>query len=194
MWLKIRSRADAEQMVSQKGSVLTELTITMPILVAVIIGITDLGRAINTYAILNQIAREASRVASDMEELEPGTFVHIARATSETHCDPPGLTSTDSCFNHLVVQRRVMHMVSWTRLETQPESIRVTTELVGEDGSDIENTISVVIEGSFDGLFPLFDGLPIRAVVRSPYLYTVSGTAMNVGCPEGSTSASCQMF
>lgn len=171
---------------------MTEFAVTMPLLIAFLMGMTDLSRAINGYFILSQISREAARVGSSMEDLELGTYTHIPRAIDELHCDPTSSNVTNSCLNHLILQRRVLQMLSWHALPLTPGQTYIQTQLIGETGGSTENSVEFSINSRFDAIFPIFDGLTISTSVRAPYLYTTSGTPNNYGCPTGSVHVNCR--
>ncbi|MDD2943821.1 MAG: pilus assembly protein [bacterium] len=171
---------------------MTEFTLALPLLLMFIVGIVDLTRAVNAYFIVSQICRESVRTAAAIEGLEVGTFNHIVRAIDERHCNPTSAATTNSCLNQLIVQTRARQFLEWHGLPLVANQTFLSSELVGDNGSPLANSVVFRITAQYEAIFPLFDNLTIARSVRSPYLYVSSGTVMAVGCPPGSPDNNCQ--
>jgi hypothetical protein len=83
---------------ASRGSVLVEAIIGLPVMLALVFGIIELGHAVDTRLVLAAVSREGASIGSRQQPLQPGIANLIARAA-----EPVDLTSADA----LVVVSRI---------------------------------------------------------------------------------------
>lgn len=74
------SRLVSRRRAGQRGAVLIEQALIIPILVALFFGIVDMGRALYSYTYVSYIARDATRWASARSTNMGGTRTPVSRA------------------------------------------------------------------------------------------------------------------
>lgn len=170
---------------SERGVAIAEFAIALPTLAIFIMGVIDVGRMIHQYMLMSHIARESVRVASGILELEAGTYDNIKRVSNETHCDASDQSAvTSSCYNHLVIQRRILQMFRWQNIDINEriiesktiDDLQVITRYIPEPSSGIaaatDDSVSVQITVPYKGFFPAFDGLNISVAATGPFMWS----------------------
>ena len=141
----------------QRGAALVEFALVVPLLVLMIVGVVDLGGALNSYMVLAQIAGEGVRSAGERAGLERGSnFVNLV--DGEFY---PGQYS---------VQFKVNSMLRLQDLPLSGLTVRSAYYRNGGAGNP-ERTVAVSISGTYNGILPVFRNFPINIEKQGPYLF-----------------------
>ncbi len=160
---------------------MVELTLVIPFILVVVMGVYDIGRMFLSYLALTQSVRETVRYGAGIADLEPAD-------TIDCHSTP---ANQAQCANvtpkHLLIQNRLARLLS---LQSLPiENIRYHSTFVGdaawgETGSDQE-TVRINLTATYDSFFLPFDLLPLALVESGPHLSTVPAP------PGGGVASTC---
>lgn len=60
----VREKANAQRNKSQRGQAIVEFAIVLPLLLVLLFGVIDFGRALQTYITINNASREGARLGS----------------------------------------------------------------------------------------------------------------------------------
>ena len=143
---------ESEPSSQERGTAFIEFAISLPFLVTLIIGVIDIGRGMREYFVMKAAVIEGADRAMSLANLQG----------SGSSC--PGTANA----SHKQVHQRVSGL-----LQLQSHGLRdtcVSSEVITASGTTKDNTVSVQASASFVALFPLFDGVPIAAEARMPYL------------------------
>ncbi|AUZ87715.1 pilus assembly protein TadE [Arthrobacter agilis] len=82
---------------SERGSVAVEMAILLPVLILLLIGTMEFGRALNTQAVLNQAARESVRVVAISGNTAAGSAKAVASAPTLNPALGPANITIENC-------------------------------------------------------------------------------------------------
>ena len=153
---------------SQKGSALIETTFIFPFLVLLFMGVVDLGRLLNHYMALEQMAGEAARIASKSQVLEAGDeFLDL---TGNGLC-PDESEPEVGCPFQLRIHTKINDLVSYNEVDFDAVEIRSGYTPLVSGALDEEGSVFVKISADYNGLLPLFKKVPVEVEKRAQYLY-----------------------
>jgi hypothetical protein len=85
---------------SERGSNLVEMALIAPVLLIILFGIADVGRAFSGYITMTNAVREGARYAArrplETENIQKRTFVEIDNANGSLRCDSPPEVDTEA--------------------------------------------------------------------------------------------------
>ena len=94
----------------QRGAAILELAVVLPIFLILMAGTFEVGRALNQYLILTQVAYEGVRAGSQLAEVEPACFGAYNYEGSNNPANNPGQL-TPAQLSHVVVLDRVGYLL-----------------------------------------------------------------------------------
>lgn len=140
----------------EKGAALVETSIVLPLLIGAVMGVTELGRALNEYYLLTRIAYEGARLGAVTPGLTPGAPVST-----------PCVSDDDSSQSE--IPKRIERILESHSLDLSNEC-QVTVHVLQSDPGI--NIVKVRLETKFTS--PLFSSfLSINSLsteVSAPYL------------------------
>jgi hypothetical protein len=148
----------------EKGAVMIEAAITMPIILMLLTATYDIGNALNAAFRMQDFARLGLSQLSAQLDLEPGVFV-----TDKLGCKTkPFVGPCNPLSDHKTVHQTIKQLiVRATDLNIDPNTIEVETTLGQIDTTDI---VSIKISGNYTGMFYPFNNLPISLADTGPRL------------------------
>ncbi len=142
----------------ERGTAMLEFGLVCPILLALMMGVVDIGSALNRYMVLAQVAGEGVRSAGGQAGLEPGSFDDLSS---------PGLRPIQ--YN---VQSKVSSLLRMQNLKMNSVTINSTFDSIPNAVTGLgERTVSVRISGTYNGILPIFRGITITANKSGAYLF-----------------------
>jgi Flp pilus assembly protein TadG len=75
----------------ERGASLVELSLVLFILILLVAGVIDFGRAFNSYIVINNASREGARYASLHPDYEPGIVEAVKREAAQSSVNPDDL-------------------------------------------------------------------------------------------------------
>lgn len=137
---------------SQRGTALLETALTLPLLLAVAVGIFEFGRAYQTWQVLTNAAREGARVA-----VLPSASASAATTRAKAYMESGQLPNADSA------------------------SVDVTTESIDLGGGATAGASRVTVNYPFEfiALQPVMSLLVKGSTVGSPITMTASAVMRN---------------
>jgi hypothetical protein len=85
---------------SERGSNLVEMALIAPVLLIILFGIADAGRAFSGYITMTNAVREGARYAArhrqETENIQAKTLVEIGNANGSLKCDSPPEVDTEA--------------------------------------------------------------------------------------------------
>jgi hypothetical protein len=78
----------------ERGQSLVEMALVLPLLLLLLAGIIDFGRAYNNYIIITNAAREGARFASRFPCKEPRIIDAVGREATDSGVPPESITVT----------------------------------------------------------------------------------------------------
>ena len=145
---------------NERGIALTEFLVAFPFLFIVLIGIVDLGTALNQYFAVNRVAYEATRFAASVPVLEIASYDTATAAAAA-----PG---------HQRIRERVNTLLTRNGIDPAdlPADFLTTARLPAATLGFTRDQVEVRIQIPFDALFPLVGQvLPrLSARVSGPYI------------------------
>jgi Flp pilus assembly protein TadG len=85
---------------SERGSSLVETALIAPVLLIILFGIADAGRAFSSYITMTNAVREGARYAArrplETENIQAKTLVEIGNADGSLKCDSPPKIDTEA--------------------------------------------------------------------------------------------------
>ncbi len=148
-----------------KGIAFIELAIVLPLILLLIIGTVDVGRALIAYLELTRVVYEGARLAGVVTGLESGQSVYT------NPCPPASPVATNHCLIHQRVNflfqnaYQLNKFLHNERIETS--YVPITTDPVNQ------GFVTVTVRADFQSMFS-FLTIPIRSTMTGPYL--ASGT------------------
>ncbi len=143
----------------QAGTAITEFALALPFLVAMLMGVIDITFALKEYYYLTGAVSAGAQRAMTAPQLVSGTDY-----ASGTRAGCVG--SVDK--RHELIHERVSELISLHNRRLTDLCVISRREAPG--GGPNQNTVLVQVVASYQGWFPLFDGLAISSQVRVPYL------------------------
>lgn len=148
----------------ESGIALVEFLIAFPFLFVFLIGMFDLGVALNKYYTLNRIAYEGTRYAASLPVLEPNSY-----PTATSVATAPGHQQVRARVDTLLLRNGINPVLLPTDYLL---TARIPSATLGAGYT--RDQVRVRIKLPFVALFPLIgNALPfIGADVSGPYLFT----------------------
>lgn len=78
----------------ERGQSLVEMALVLPLLLLLLVGIIDFGRAFNNYIIITNAAREGARYASHFPHYEEGIIDTVQREATDSGVPPESISVT----------------------------------------------------------------------------------------------------
>lgn len=161
-----RETASIPRPASERGTALVELSLALPFLVALAVGVIDIGCGLREYYFLRDAVASGAEYAMAASPLTPGG----AQASDGSGACPgaPRDRAAPADGSHRRVHQRVMDVI---RLQnTSLAGTCIVSQLTLEGGASPGFAVLVQATGRYEALFPLFDGITITARARVPYL------------------------
>ena len=166
---------------SECGAALVELAIILPLLFTIGLLAVDIGRAVNQYSTLAQIARTGARTASQIPELDAATKLSNIGSGG-------GITPSTSLDTHSVIHTRIQRLLQIEMGEgnLSVNNLAVETDFTptgsGTPDARREDSIRIQISGTYQSMIPFLnasffgplfgiDGIPVNLEVTAPYLF-----------------------
>lgn len=142
----------------EKGSVMLEAALILPLVVLLLISMFDVGLMIHTHATLTEAANEAIRVGSRVDNLEEGEFI--------------GTIPSTVINQHRIMHNRVSIIIEIQSLLQSLDSVSITTscENINNDDARRNDTVSIVITVGYRTISPLSRIVPLTVNHSAPYL------------------------
>lgn len=140
----------------QRGQSMLELAVVLPTLLFLVMCVVETGRAMNQYLQLSHIVYEGARYGASLAGLEPG--------------ENGGEAGTNQM--HDRVRSRVRSLLDYSEFPEEGPVITSRYHDVNASGGGVApNSVTVSVELAFQPLFPILQGLAIRAEATAPYLF-----------------------
>ena len=109
---------------TQRGAVAVEMALVLPLLLVLVFGIIDFGRAFNAQVTLTQAAREGARLAALCNSSSPSTCGTVASRTTAAAPNLSGVavTTTTTCPVGSTSATDAVVTVKWTLTFSGPLS------------------------------------------------------------------------
>jgi Flp pilus assembly protein TadG len=105
----------------ERGAVAVELALVLPILLVLVFGVIDFGRAFNAQETLTQAAREGSRLAAVCNSASPSTCGTVAARTQAAAPNLTGMTVAPSiCATGATSATDAVVTTTWTISYSSP--------------------------------------------------------------------------
>ena len=164
--LDVRTACARTAALDERGTAFAEFLVTFPFLVIMLMGITDLGMALNTHLTLGRIAYEGSRFAATVALLEKPAAAGDSVDTDSEAVGKPG---------HQSIRQRVNDLLDRNEIDRAqlPADYLSTARIPKEDIGATADQVRVTIRVPFQTMFPLLRGLlpSLSSEVTGPYLY-----------------------
>lgn len=152
---------------SEGGIAVVEFVIALPFLAALLMSIYDVGQVLNQYLLMNEAVHEGARMASGQIALSE--LAEYQQLTGDQNCTGGAVTGNDSEV-HEEFHQRIMGLINLQNKWVTGNSVCIKTGLTpGAVGSD--RNVYVRAQATYQGMFPLFNGLSISVQAEAPYLY-----------------------
>ena len=152
----------------EQGAALLEAALCMPLLLVLVMGITDLGRYINTHLTASRLAYETSRFSAVVPELEKGTMV----VDFNEFGVPAGAVQPNQTLIVHRVSRMVKQLNARGKVIDQVHIAAFFRDDCTDDANSPDNkAIRLEVEIPLTPLFPLISKTSVKARSNSGYLY-----------------------
>lgn len=163
----------------EKGVALVEAGIVLPIIIFfILISLIEVGNILVDYQDLNQIIREATRLAAQTSNLDnngPYTSVNYT-------------FTTPTPLDHQLLHFRINHLVNLSNISFNQLTVTTDHKRVGDCGAgtatcplSLEDSVTVSATLNYKSILPPFyNNLPITVSRSAPWLY---GNARPVPAP-----------
>lgn len=157
----------------QSGATFVELAMVMPLLLAAILAVSEIGSAVREYLRLFDAVQAGLRSAQAYAELEPRpSGYRTAHLAGDALCRI-GLEDPDDRSNHEIIHGRVNRIIC--NYGTKLEDVKITTGYIEGAPSGTESgEVFVRVEGVFRSSFIVLPPIPVSAEASAPFL---SGTS-----------------
>jgi len=149
-----------------------ECMVVIPFLLFLALALFDCGRALNTYIAVSQIAHEGVRKGGSTFDLETG---HFESSSAAATCGSGSVASPSPLTKQAGLQANTQRLLVLQDLAIDQSDICIESgralEVAPSPGDKRSDTVFVKVETTYDGFFPLFQGLPIEVAARGPYLF-----------------------
>ncbi|MCB0344229.1 MAG: pilus assembly protein [Bdellovibrionales bacterium] len=152
---------------SERGIAIVEFAIALPFLVALFMSVYDVGQVLNQYLLMNEAVHEGARMASGQIDLTQ--VAEYQQLTADQNC-AGGATSGGDSESHQEFHERIMGLVNLQNAWVTGNSVCIKTGLTPGAAAGDQN-VYVRAQATYQGLFPLFNGLSISVQAEAPYLY-----------------------
>jgi hypothetical protein len=172
----------------EKGTSILECALTLPLLVALMLGLFDISTLMLNSMALEQAAREGARTASKIAVIstgvqgfdlsaDPVTGARLDTPANITACNSIGASNPGAALcNNVLVHARIRHIIRNQRylgrtgagdtLGIDPNDILISSEVVRTSANP---TVTVRLDGVHRGL--LVPNYPIHVAYQGPYLF-----------------------
>lgn len=154
---------------SQTGASLVELAMVMPLLLAAILAVSEIGSAVREYLRLFDAVQAGLRSAQAYAELEPRP---VGYRTAHLSGDPQchiGLENPDDRSNHEVIHGRVNRILC--NYGTRLEDVKITSGYIeGVANGTPKGEVFIRVEGLFRSSFVVIPPIPVSAEASAPFL------------------------
>ena len=145
----------------QNGTSMLELAIAMPVMLVLLMGVVDLGLALNQYLTITRATYEGLRYGASLYDNKPGC--------NGPECQSPSDNSNTNLNDMGGRIKMILGMQGYSSSNVTLQTVEATTMQ-----SDVEHTFNVIkatVEVPFHGLLPFFKMIPIRATITFTDLY-----------------------
>lgn len=150
----------------QNGTAMLETALVLPVVLILLMGVVDLGRAISQYLTISRAAYEGVRYVG---KLRGNSDSSISRATGSTNpTQNISYTDQDSYDNLMAGSSRIELMLKEQGIKQVKSNINVTKEV---SGNMTFMRIQTDVEIPFNAFFPVFRLLKIKTSVTSSDLF-----------------------
>jgi hypothetical protein len=165
---------------SERGVAISEFAIVLPFLILLVLASIDLGRAINQYRILSQIAHNGAQFASAFPGLafaDPHTLIDTGGCEAEivTTPTPPTFMATSIAIeeepdaSHYIVQQNIAESLSKYSSDMPLEKICIRTAATDSNNDTNLDTVVIGLETNLRGFLPIFRDMTISVQTTSQY-------------------------
>lgn len=188
---------------SEKGVALIELAIVLPLFLLIVVGVYEVGRALNQYLVLTQIAYEGVRAGSQLTQIAPACFgTYVYGASNQIQSPSTAQLAHPTVLNRVGFMVELQSNLNGLSLKCDPSlnpgcdaansRIKniptVTSEFVATAGvsadegcsASYNNSFSVRLSGRYEPLLlPSAFSVPLSVEARSVLLLANEG--LNAG-------------
>jgi Flp pilus assembly protein TadG len=169
---------------NDKGSVLAELTLVLPLLTFLVLAVTDFGMFLQSYFQITHIAREGLRAAVSTPDLS-GAATNYAKYVATT--DTPGiityLPATGLTSEHKFIHDRMLMLIkagngttATHTLQLQNNAVEISTKCTPNLGVAGADTVEVRVTAEYRPITPFNDMLAISGFTPLSFNFSTKST------------------